>query len=368
MALEGVITSDWHLTGMYKPLGARAPELQFAEINKVYNHATANGLDKVFVPGDLCDSPVMDEENFIRLLTHLIMWDSEVETYYMRGNHDVEHKFKTSLDVLNVLVEGGMFKRLRILNQAETLKIDGVNVSFLPWPSFEAPEAKDGRGRLIFAHIETAGAIGDNGRKLKGGNEDKVIRSANDYIVSGHIHQYQEMKKKRLTYVGTLYQKNFGESLPKGFLEFKAGYKKGDDKLQFKHSFIDSKPNFILENLVIKDQADWDKIKKDPNIRYKLFVDRTAGILVPKNLTQMYPNIVHITGVNTASMSIEEVVEAARGASAQVGDLPKFNPTTGLKSFLKREGVTDKAAHKKARSLVREAMAHVEAQRVAKEA
>ncbi len=361
MALDGIVTSDWHLGGLYKPLGGRAPQMQFTEINKVYAHALENGFSKVFVPGDISDSPRLDEENFMLLVTHLLTYDDSIDTYYMRGNHDVEHKFKTSLDVLAVLCEAGVFKRFKLFTAADTVKIDGVNVSFLPWPSFEAPKAEDKKGRLIFAHIETAGAIGDNGRKLKGGNEDKVVRTPNDYIISGHIHQYQELKSKRLTYVGTLYQKNFGESLPKGFIEFKAGYKQGERKLQFKHTFINNRPNFVLENLVIQDQSDWEKIKADPNIRYKVFVDRNAGVIVPKGLTQAFPNIVHVAGVNTAGMSLEEAVEATRGESVTSGDLPTINPMSGLKKFLVKEGV-DKAQMKKARNYVREAMAFVASQ------
>ena len=362
MALEGIVTSDWHLGGMYTPLGTRAPELQFAEITKIYNYAAEQGTQKIFIPGDISDTPRMDEDNFVRLVMHLLTWDDSIDTYYMLGNHDVEHKFKTSLDVLKTLVDAGIFKRFKLFYGADTFKIDGVNVSFLPWPQMEAPVADDGRGRLIFAHIEAAGAIGDNGRPLKSGNEDRLVRTKHDYIVSGHIHQYQELASKRLTYVGTPYQKNFGESLPKGFIEFKAGYKKGEKTLRFKHQFVNNHPNFVLESFVVKDQSDWDKLKKDPNIRYKVFVDRNAGVIVPKNLTREYPNVVKLTGVNTASMSIEEVVEAARGEGAATGDMPQFNPLTGLKRFMKGEGM-DKAQYGRAKNYVRDAIRFAEAQK-----
>lgn len=360
MALEALSTSDWHLGGMYKPLGGRAAELQFNEIHKVYHYGLEHGVPRIFVPGDISDSPTLDEENMIRLVTLLVTYDDEIETHYMRGNHDVKSKFKTSLDLLAVLADAGVFKRFKLHTKANTSMIDGVNVSFLPWPSFEAPKADNGKGRLIFAHIEAIGAIGDNGRPLKAGNEEKVIRTADDYIVSGHIHQYQELKKKRMMYVGTLYQKNFGESLPKGFIHFKAGYKKGESKLQFKHDFINSRPNFVLESKVIKGPEDFADLKADPNIRYKLFVDRNAGVIIPKHLTQKFPNIVHISGVNTKGMSMEEVLEATRGESVTAGDLPQINPMMGLKPFLRKEGL-DKGSMKKARSYVQEAMRHVSA-------
>lgn len=368
MALEGMLTSDWHLGGMYKPLGGKAPAMQFTEINKVYKYALENGKEHVFVPGDISDTPRLDEENFMLLVTHLLTYDDSINTYYIRGNHDVEHKFKTSLDVLSMLCDGGVFKRFKLFTRADTITIDGTNVSFLPWPDMEAPAAKNGKGRLIMAHIECAGAIGDNGRALKSGNEDQVVRTADDYIVSGHIHQYQELKKKRLLYVGTLYQKNFGESLPKGFCEFRAGYKSGEKKLNFKHTFINSRPNFVLENFIVKDQSDWARLKADPNIRYKLFVDRNSGVIVPKGLAQQFPNIVHITGVNTAGMSLEEAVEATRGEGVTAGELPTINPMSGLKDFLKKEGVVDKSKLRRARDYVKEAMHAVAAQRAKEDA
>ncbi len=366
MALRCLATSDWHLEGMYSPLGPKATSLQFQEIDKVYSHAIANGFEHIMVPGDISDVPRLSEEAMQRLIQLLLVYDNELNTYYIRGNHDRESRFKTSLDVLQVLVDGGAFKRFKLFSTAETVKIDGVNCSFVPWPETEAPKAKDGRGRLTFCHIEMAGAIGDNGRPLKIKEDDVpklITRTKDDYLISGHIHLHQELKSKRMVYVGTLYQKNFGESLPKGFLEIKAGYKKGENKLQCRHTFVNSRPNFVLEPFVVKEQSDWDRLKKDPNIRYKVFVDRNSGVVVPRRLTVDYPNVVTITGVNTKVKSVDEVIEASRGEASSVGDLPEFNPRKGLRKFLKAQGLEDKRVLAKAKKYVDEAVAYVNAVR-----
>lgn len=355
MALKGLVSSDWHLLGMAKVLGTKACEWQFREINKIYEHATQHSIEHIFVPGDISDVARLDEENFIALVSHLLTWDSSIKTYYIRGNHDRESRFRSSLDVLEVLCNGGIFKNFKLYSTAETVSIDGVNVSFLPFPETNVPEAKDKKPRLIFAHLETAGAIGDNGRPLKHGNDDKVNRTSKDYVISGHIHQYQEIKSKRFLYNGNPFQKNFGEQLPKGFIEIDAFYKDKGSRLVVNHTFINSKPNFTLVNLLINSQKDWSKLKKDPSIRYKLWIDRNEGILVPKDLTREYPNVISLNGIDgSKSKTSQDVLEVAtKGITIQ--DLPKFNPLTGLKKFVLKEGL-DKRSAKKARDYVLDAL------------
>lgn len=346
MGLHAVVTSDWHLLGMNKifrdPLAR-----QIEEIHKPYRYATENGIRHIMVPGDMCDVPSMDDRTLITLITFLMTYDDHIETHYQLGNHDVAHNSKTSMDVLKVLADSGFFKRFHLYTKPTVKKIEGVYCTFMPFPFEEVPESP--KPPVVFAHIEVAGAIGDNGRPLKHGNDEKFIRQEGDYVFSGHIHQHQILAKKRFAYCGTLYQKNFGEALPKGFIDFEAKYVGGE--LKVKPNFISSKPNFTLETKIITCSDDWETLSKEDNIRYKILTQE--GIIVPKNIQREFPNIVYIQG---ASKSVRVNMEQEEGVdqAASLKDLPTFSVTTGLKKYLK-DAELDPAQVKRAIALVKEA-------------
>ena len=326
--LHGISTSDWHLTGMTRVL-QDPTSWQIREIHKPYKYALDNGIKHVFVPGDICDSDHMDDHTFIQLVTLLLTYDEHVHTWYIRGNHDIAHKHKSSLDVLEFMCNNGFFKNFRIISKPKAISIDGVSVGFIPFPNTEVTSK---RPPLIFAHVEEPGAVGDNGRPLKC-KESQVIRRKGDYMITGHIHQYQNLESRRTLYNGSLYQKNFGESLPKGFIEFKAEYVKG--QLQVYHEFINSHPNFELHTIHIKKTSDWDKIKEDPSLRYKVLVDKSSGVVVPKDITIKRPNIVYLNGVD----SLVKVKDVHELEGQSLANLPKFNPVRGLRAYLEKSGL-----------------------------
>ncbi len=359
MALRGVVTSDWHLGGMGKvfPNGG-ATKRQLAEVRKVYKYAGDNAIEHVFVPGDISDKTVLSE-HLIALISLLLQYDDHFFTYYTVGNHDFhsvdvsesgeEIASKTSMDVLKLLVDNGFLKRFKLFYQPETIKIDGVNVCFMPFPHTEV--IKSSKPPLVFAHIEMAGAIGDNGRVLKHGNDDKFIRRPGDFIFSGHIHQNQYLKKKRFAYCGTLFQKNFGESLPKGFIDFNAKYVNG--KLVVSHEFIRNKPGFILQEKLIQESADWDTLVKDDSLRYKILIGE--GVVVPKNVMKEFPNIIYLNGASK-SMKVKMDGSPDMTGSLTVQDLPTFSLKTGMKKYLVDSDL-DKKQRIRASSLVNEALA-----------
>lgn len=347
MALHTLVTSDWHLMGMNKIF--KSPlERQLAEIHKPYQYAIEHGIRHIMVPGDMSDVPRLDDHHLIALITFLLAYDDHVDTHYMLGNHDVAHTTKTSMDVLKVLADSGFFKRFHLYTKPTVKKIEKVNCVFMPFPYMEVPECD--KPPLVFAHIEVAGAIGDNGRPLKHGNDDKFIRQEGDYVVSGHIHQHQILKKKRFAYCGSLYQKNFGESLPKGFIDLKAKYSKAGDLL-VKPDFISSKPDFTLETKIITCSDDWNTLTHEENVRYKILTEE--GIIVPKNVMREFPNIVYLMGAGK-SVKVNMENDQIDVASTTIKDMPKFGITTGLKRYLKAADMNPKQVTR-ARDLVAEA-------------
>ena len=332
--LHGISTSDWHLGGMNRVLPSPV-EWMMEEIRKPYKYALENGIKHVFVPGDISDTHVMDSHTFINLLTLLLTYDDHVKTWYIRGNHDVAHKYKTSLDALEFMSNNGFFKNFRIFSSPKVVGIDGVSVGFVPFPG---TGVKAKRPPLLFSHVEEPGAVGDNGYPLKC-KESKIARTRGDFMISGHIHQYQSLESRRTLYNGSLYQKNFGEPLPKGFVDFTADYAEG--KVDVHHEFINSKPNFELRTVKIKCSEDWGKIKDDPSLRYKVLIDKESGVIVPKDIALTRPNIVYMTGVD----SLVKVKDVQDMEGNSLASLPKFNPVKGLRAYLEKAGLDPHLVH-----------------------
>lgn len=346
MALHCVASSDWHLEGMKKVLTDPLP-YQIREINKVYEYALTNSIEHFFVPGDLCHTPSMTDQTLIALIALLLTHDGSIHTYYTLGNHDVSSIKASSLDVLASIADAGLFKTFHLYKQPTVATIENVQVAFMPFPHNVVPTTS--RPPLVLAHIETAGALGDNGRPLKSGHESDFIRQPGDYIISGHLHQHQFLKKKRVLYVGSLYQTNFGESLPKGFLDVTAKYVKGNLVVNYKH--INSHPDFVLETKVISSDQDWKDLDDCNSVRYKLLVEE--GIVVPKLLTAKLTNIISIAGLEgNTKVSMEDVANDTIRATSH--SLPVFKITTGLKHYAKQAGLDPKQL-RRAQSLAKDA-------------
>lgn len=341
--LEGIASSDWHFMGLAKHFPDHVQRTIY-ELDKIYQYAVANGVPHVFVPGDISDTPHMPYEVYIALVLFLKKYDGLVNTYYIPGNHDFSDLKKTSMDLLNVLYQNGFFQSFHLYMNHHEEEIDGCPINFLPYPLNEAPSSDV--PHLNFSHISYNGAVGDNGRKLR--VKDEFIQNPGDFNISGHIHQYQFLKSKNALYCGNPFQKNFGESLPKGFVHFKA---KGlSDRIALKHKFVDSKPDFKLLNVKIESREDFAKLSTSDAYRYKLWI--APGIELPKDLRIKFPNI---TGgiFDLESRVKTEEVKTARELITN-SDANKVDLMHGLKDYLRGAGFK-KRDYQEAKSLVKQA-------------
>lgn len=325
---EAVVTSDWHLVDSSKHFSNHL-ERQMYEIEKIYQYAYANGIEHMIVDGDVSDTPSMGEDPYIALLRLLKKHDSHIKTYYIPGNHDFSDIRKTSMDLLYELYVTGYFKNFTLCLKPETRIIDNVPINFLPYPCLEAPKSK--RPALNLSHVAYNGALGDNGRKLRVNNE--FIQNPGDFNVSGHIHTYQHLKSKRAIYCGSPYQKNFGESLPKGFVHLKVkGHK---SELQVRHKFIDNKPEFQFINLVIEKRSDYRKLVASESMLYKLWI--APGVEIPKDLRIQYPNITG--GVFGLDTKVRRDAEDDAVNAAKVSyDVKNVDIRDSLKQHIKNAG------------------------------
>jgi len=324
---EAVFTSDWHLTGLNKHF-QDADDRILSEGRKIFQYALNNGIKYVIIPGDISDHPFLPYDTYTSLFNLFYEYDKLLTIIYVAGNHDFENIENMSMNFMRRLSKTKAFKNLRIVLKPERIEIEGVPVNLLPYPCLKTLSKK--QGALNVAHVEYTGAVGDNGRTLK--TKHELESHKNDFTISGHIHQYQYMEKKRAIYCGNPFQKNFGETSVKGFVHARVIL--NGDRVDVEHKFVENKPAFSLQNIHIKDLNDYKKLKHDSNIRYKLHID--PDIPVPADIMLQYPNItggiVYTAGKGKDVAEIETLkIERA-----------DIDPMFGLASFLGAEGLTEK--------------------------
>ncbi|SBV38505.1 Phage recombination related endonuclease [Phage NCTB] len=329
--LHAIVTSDWHLEKLKKLFPHDHIDRQLREVEKIFKYAISEGIRHVFIPGDISDTYKMEADSYIKMITLIKKYDGLLDIYYVGGNHDFSDISKTSMDLLQLLVDEGFFETFHLYLSPEQIKVDGCVVNMMNHPVMESIPNKQPCLNLV--HVEYTGAIGDNGRTLKSHKEFKSPRR--DFNISGHIHQYQHMKKRRVIYCGNPYQSNFGEALPKGFIEIKAGVKEG--KMKVNHRFIDNKPGFRLLTEHIETSSQFAKLSTEPGIKYRLYVNE--GIVVPTDLMLKNPNIAQLWTAKGGKIDIENELESFVN---QTTDLPSINPYEGLASVFKGAGHSKK--------------------------
>jgi DNA repair exonuclease SbcCD nuclease subunit len=326
--LHALVTSDFHLEALRKLFPKDHIERQLDEVEKIFQYAIKKGIRHIFIPGDISDTYNMSSDTYFSLVMLLKKYDGLLNIYYLQGNHDWEADKKTSLDLLNLMCAGDMFKTVFNFSKPTQLVIEGIVVNMLPFPAKRS--IKNKKPCLNFVHTAYAGAVGDNGRALK--VESEIYSKPSDFTVSGHIHKYQFLKKKRVIYFGDPYQKNFGESLPKGFGEIKAYYKKG--KLIVKHQFINNHPDFTLESILISKQKDFLRLSKSDSVRYRLFID--PSVVIPQNLMLDFPNIKQI--LDSQGKTVLKDLICLDEFDLDNVSIPKIDPTSTLKASMKSDG------------------------------
>lgn len=326
MSLQFIVSSDWHLDGgLTRFFPTNALEKQIHEIKKPFAYAVETGTKHLMVPGDISDKARLSEDTLISAVGLFMAYAKYVKVHYTLGNHDFAHVGKTAVDVLKLFSETGAVRNLTVYDKPTIRELEGVDCCFMPYPHVAVP--KHDRPKLIFAHIEEQGALGDNGLALKKVGL-KLERPKEDFVFSGHLHTYQFLKGRRLVFCGSPYQKNFGESLPKGWVDCSARYSSSGE-LRVKHEFVNGLPSFVLQNVTIENDADWNKLEAGDQVFYK--VQLGEGIVAPKNITRDIPNIVYLNGQTFKGRTR---IELGDGEAKTDADLPKITPLTGLSKML----------------------------------
>lgn len=332
--LDALAIGDIHLDKLSNLFPDNHLELQSFELDKAMHYAIKEGIKHVFFLGDVCENSRMSsdaEEVFMRFLGK---WDGKLNSYFILGNHDWDEVGVHSLRPFVTMYEMGLFKTTHVLAKPEVRKIDGVKVNFQSYPGTTSY-----RDHVNIGHFEVSGSTRDNGRKIGKATD---VRSKHLWIM-GHLHTPHTVGD--VWYSGTLYQMNFGESLPKGFMRVRAKMK--DGALKYKVDRVKNDPRFKLINVRAESKKDLRVLDDNPLNRFRLIVKE--GFDVPEDIMERYPNIVKREGYATKEEFESVVQEAFLEIKKQTIMLPPMEEM--LTKFLVSKGAT-KQQIKRGRALL----------------
>lgn len=238
-----------------------------------FDWALDRGIYNVIQYGDVCERPRMSYQSQV-LLYDLILHKKyrRLNFHFLLGNHDFAEDGSHSLQVLD-LVALKLDRNVEVYTSQTDVDIDDCPFRFLPYP------ATDTSSRHInVGHFETKGSLRDNGRKIEEGVETKHT------VLMGHLHTKHRVNN--VYHSGTMYQTNFGESMPKFFHHVTATGPKDIDV-----QCIQVDPPWRLNNLTIESASDLRQLKKNDVDFYKLFIKDGVDFDLNRILVD-YPNVV----------------------------------------------------------------------------
>jgi hypothetical protein len=161
---------------------------------------------------------------------------------------------------------------------------------------------------------------------------EEIKLRENQFWMIGDLHTHQKF------YPGTLLQKSFGESLPKGFSDLSIRLK--DNVLTVNEDWVVRKPEYELVNLRVTELGDLDKIKPLDKSDLKLYKIKVAqDVVLPANVKEKYKNI-HAIQYDGKERAIED----KKGTVIDISGIT--DPLKGLRRFMKKEGLSPKEIKK----------------------
>lgn len=297
MPLEAIGIGDLHLTddkgrGGLSNYIEQPDEYVMSEVSRVVKWALKKGITTAFLYGDLGENPRLSYEAQLAL-KHGLERHPDMEFIAYLGNHDKLTKNSTDGHSLQIIKEMGI-KNLRVIEDDEVIKIGKTQVKVCPWPS----TAFDPK-LLNFGHTEVKGSKSDSGRVMDG---DELPKSK-AVVCMGHLHTNHQVRETY--YSGTLYQTNFGESLPKYFHHIK--WSSLDD---YEISSVPFDPKYKLFNCVIESEADIKALPRDPQHLIKLVIKDGADVDVP-NWSNVVISKVFKTKSDLAAILTEDLLQGS---------------------------------------------------------
>lgn len=187
------------------------------------------GNVRIAVLGDIFDQKIaITNESVLCVDWFLSELDKICKTIVIAGNHDFLMNNMDRVDSLTPLFEIGKYKNVIYLDKELGYKsgiLDDDNVAWCLYSSFDGfttPDitmhktANEGKGFTYVGliHADVNGAITNTNFVAENGVDPGVFEEC-DFVMAGHIHKRQEIKKNgvRVVYSSSIKQKDFGESI-----------------------------------------------------------------------------------------------------------------------------------------------------------
>ena len=184
---------------------------------------------RIVVLGDIFDQKIaITNESVLCVDWFLSELDKICKTIVIAGNHDFLMNNMDRVDSLTPLFEIGKYKNVIYLDKELGYKsgiLDDDNVAWCLYSSFDGfttPDitmhktANEGKGFTYVGliHADVNGAITNTNFVAENGVDPGVFEEC-DFVMAGHIHKRQEIKKNgvRVVYSSSIKQKDFGESI-----------------------------------------------------------------------------------------------------------------------------------------------------------
>ena len=185
---------------------------------------------RIVVAGDIFDRKLdITNESILCVDWFFSELDKICKTIVILGNHDLNIHNLDRVDSLTPIFEIGKYKQVIYLDKElgyQSGIYDDDNVAWCLYSSFTgfttpdievhktANEHKDKQVYVGLIHADVNGAITVTNFVAENGVDPGVFEGC-DFVIAGHIHKRQEIKKNgvRIVYCSSMKQKDFGESV-----------------------------------------------------------------------------------------------------------------------------------------------------------
>ena len=193
--------------------------------NSIKTEFNLDGTElRIVVAGDIFENKIsVSNEANLAASWFLNAWSEVAVTYVICGNHDFLMNNKTRVDSLTPIISIANNNRVKYLDaelgyMSGTYSDDNIDWAlFSSFDDFNKPNVipTDPNNVVVgVIHGDINGATSDTNRVTENGLDAGYFEGV-DFVIAGHIHKHQEIKKNgvKIVYCSSLIQQNHGESV-----------------------------------------------------------------------------------------------------------------------------------------------------------